>query len=68
MAKWQAKFEVWQAKIMINCQNLMDNKMASEIRPDEKRLSVKEGPSTVAFDCKTLSKVCRRIMACGFLV
>jgi hypothetical protein len=29
MAKWQAKFEVWQAKIMMNCQ--MDNKMADKI-------------------------------------
>ena len=29
MAKWQAKFQVWQAKIMMNCQ--MDNKMAGEI-------------------------------------
>jgi hypothetical protein len=29
MAKWQAKFEVWQAKIMMNCQ--MNNKMAGEI-------------------------------------
>ena len=29
MAKWQAKFQVWQAKIMMNCE--MDNKMAGEI-------------------------------------
>jgi hypothetical protein len=29
MAKWQAKFEVWQAKTTMNCQ--MDNKMTGEI-------------------------------------
>jgi hypothetical protein len=42
MVKWQAKFEVCQAKITMNCQ--MDNKMASEIRPDEKYYRLKKVP------------------------